>query len=91
MPYIKGGFPFRVKRETGSNLEIWQEGFKEHRVHHADDYQKCVTYIRENPVKRHLANRAEEYPYGSASGVLELDPGPPRLKARRSQASGPPG
>ena len=40
--YIKGGFSFRVKREMRSNLEIWQEGFTEHRIHDADDYQKCV-------------------------------------------------
>ena len=37
---IKGGFSFRVKRELGSNAEIWQEGFTEHRVKNAEDFER---------------------------------------------------
>ena len=29
---IKGGFSFRVKKELGSNTEIWGTGFTEHRI-----------------------------------------------------------
>ena len=78
---IKGGFSFRVKHEMGSNLEVWQPGFTNHRIHDAGDYARHVEYIRENPVKRHLVARAEDYPYSSAAGALEADPAPPGLKA----------
>lgn len=39
MQLIKGGFSFRVKRELGSQLEIWQEGFTEHRVKGVEDFE----------------------------------------------------
>ena len=77
---IKGGFSFRVKYELGSNAEVWQEGFTEHRVRNADDYARHAGYIRENPVEAHLAERAATYPYGSAAGGVELDPVPLRLE-----------
>jgi putative transposase len=79
---IKGGFSFCVKHEMGSNLEVWQPKFANHRIHDAADYARRVEYIRENPVERHLASRAEEYPYSLASGALEVDPAPPGLKAQ---------
>src|SRR6516165_8912679 len=37
---LKGGFSFRVKRELGSSAEIWQQGFTEHRVRSAEDYER---------------------------------------------------
>ena len=77
---IKGGFSFRAKRELGSNLEIWQEGFTEHRVKGAEDFERHAIYIRDNPVRARLVERASEYPYGSAARGVELDPTPPWLK-----------
>ena len=35
---IKGGFSFRVKKELGSNSEIWQRGFSDHRIRDWEDY-----------------------------------------------------
>jgi len=80
LQFVKGGFSFRVKREMESNLEIWQEGFTEHRVHDAQDFQRHAAYIRENPVRARLAENAGAYPYSSASGGVETDPEPPGLK-----------
>src|ERR1022692_2141569 len=48
LQFLKGGFSFRVKRELGSNAEIWQTGFTEHRVRDWEDFQQHATYIREN-------------------------------------------
>jgi REP-associated tyrosine transposase len=78
--FIKGGFSYRAKKELGSNLEIWQKGFEDHRIRDAADYDAHVTYIRENPVAKHLCDRAEDYPYSSACGGFELDPAPQGLK-----------
>lgn len=78
--FIKGGFSYRAKRELGSNMEIWQKGFSDHRIRDASDYRIHQIYIQENPVRKHLCERAEEYPYSSARGGFELDAAPQGLK-----------
>ena len=78
--FIKGGFSYRAKRELGSNMEIWQKGFSDHRIRDPDDYSRHVSYIRENPVRKHLCERAEEFSYSSAFPRVELDPAPQGLK-----------
>jgi putative transposase len=78
--FIKGGFSYRARKELGSNLEIWQKGFEDHRVRDAADYDAHVTYIRENPVAKHLCDRAQDYPYSSSCAGFELDPVPQGLK-----------
>jgi putative transposase len=80
--FIKGGFSFRAKKELGSNMEIWQKGFSDHRIRDGEDYARHVAYIRENPVRKHLCERAEEFPYLSAHSGFELDAAPQGLKPR---------
>jgi putative transposase len=78
--FIKGSFSYRVKKELGSNMEVWQKGFSDHRIRDADDYRLHVTYMHENPVKKNLCERAEEYLYSSAHAGFELDEVPQGLK-----------
>ena len=78
--FIKGGFSYRAKKELGSNMEVWQKGFSDHRIRDAEDYLRHVEYIRENPVRKNLCERAEEYPYSSAGAGIELDSVPQGLK-----------
>ena len=78
--FIKGGFSYRAKKELGSNLEVWQKGFSDHRIRDASDYRIHQVYVQQNPVRRHLCERAEDYPYSSACGRFELDPVPQGLK-----------
>jgi putative transposase len=78
--FIKGGFSFRAKKELGSNMEVWQKGFSDHRIRDAADYLHHVSYIQENPVRKHLYERAGEYPYSSAFPGIELDAVPEGLK-----------
>jgi putative transposase len=78
--FIKGGFSYRAKKELGSNVEVWQKGFSDHRIRDAGEYLRHVAYIRENPVRKHLCGRAEEYPHSSARAGIELDPVPQGLK-----------
>jgi putative transposase len=78
--FIKGGFSYRAKKELGSNMEVWQKGFSDHRVRDADDYRQHVLYIRQNPVRKHLSEKPEGYPYSSATAGVELDPLPQGLK-----------
>jgi putative transposase len=77
---IKGGFSFRAKRDLGSNMEIWQRGFADHRVRDAEDYDKHLHYIHLNPVKKHLCSVAAEFKYSSAYPGWKLDSIPRWLK-----------
>jgi putative transposase len=78
--FIKGGFSYRAKKELGSNVEVWQKGFSDHRIRDAEDYLQHVSYVRENPARKHLCERAEEFAYSSARAGFELDPVPQGLK-----------
>ena len=80
MQFVKGGFSFRAKKELVSNAEIWQRGFSDHRIRDCEDYERHVQYIRMNPVKGRLCERAEQYKYSSAFPGWKLDPIPQGLK-----------
>ena len=74
--FIKGGFSFRLKWRG----PVWQASFTNHRVRDPEDYAEHREYIRLNPVRARLVERAEEYPYSSAAGRQRLDPVPQGLK-----------
>jgi putative transposase len=78
--FIKGGFSYRAKKELGSNMEIWQKGFQDHRIRDGADFEVHRNYIRQNPVRQRLCEQAEEYPYPSAHFGFELDGVPQGLK-----------
>jgi putative transposase len=85
--FIKGGFSYRAKKGLGSNMEVWQKGFQDHRIRDAADYDAHVTYIWQNPVRKHLCQRPEEYPYSSARSEFERDPVPQGLKPQVVRAA----
>ena len=76
--FIKGGFSFRLR----SKFEVWQCGFAKQRVEDARAYRSHVSYLHGNPVRARLCERAEEFSYSSASGVIAVDPAPEHLTAR---------
>jgi putative transposase len=63
MSLIKGGFSFRAKRAFDWNSEIWQQGFSDHRIRDEADWQNHLEYIRQNPIRAGLVERAEDYAY----------------------------
>jgi putative transposase len=77
---IKGGFSYQVKKELGSNMEIWRRGFADHRIRDAEDYDKHVHYVHLNPVKKHLCACPAEYRFSSAYPGWKLDHIPQGLK-----------
>lgn len=82
---IKGGFSFRAKREIGLHGDIWQTSFYDRRVRDWAEWRRIREYIRDNPVRRGLAGKPEEWPFGSACGRFPLDEVPQRLKPPRQQ------
>ena len=59
--FIKGGFSFRLRKETGYAGEVWQRGFSETRVNDPQSYENHREYIAQNPVIAGLADSPEEY------------------------------
>jgi putative transposase len=80
MQLVKGGFSFRAKRAFGWKDAIWQTSFVDRRIRDAEEYAKYRQYIRNNPLRRGLAQKPEDFPFCSASGRFELDEVPQRLK-----------
>jgi REP-associated tyrosine transposase len=77
---IKGGFSFRANRELGLRGEIWQSSYYDRRVRDLEEYERMANYIRQNPVRRGLVGKAEEYLYSSARSAVVMDEVPRRLK-----------
>jgi putative transposase len=82
---IKGSVSYRAKREFGV-FGIWQTSFFDLRVRDWKEYCDFRLYIHQNPVKRHLCARPEEWEYGSACGKYETDAVPQRLKPATNTA-----
>jgi putative transposase len=78
MQFIKGGFSFRLR----SKREVWQSGFTKRRIEDAQDYANHATYIHENPIRARLCERAEDFPFSSASGIIPIDPAPEQWRAQ---------
>jgi putative transposase len=83
---IKGGFSFQLNRKLQAKRDLWQPSFLDRRVRDSLEYTRFKDYIWQNPVKRGLAQRPEDYPYSSANPVFVLDPAPQRLKPLSSAA-----
>jgi putative transposase len=69
---IKGGYSHAFGLEFGRK-EIWQRGFTDHRIRDAADFERHLSYIHQNPVKRGLVERAENYRLCSAYPGFKLD------------------
>jgi putative transposase len=59
---VKGGFSHRV----GSKFSVWQKSFTERRMRDAEEFIARRKYIHENPVRQHMVQSAEDYPFSSA-------------------------
>jgi putative transposase len=78
---IKGGYSHAFGSEFGRRKEVWQRGFTDHRIRDDADFENHREYIHQNPVKRRLVGRAEEYRYGSAYPGFKSDEPPSAAKA----------
>ena len=70
MQLIKGG---RVTQVRGHTMQIWQPGFHEWTIRDSQDYVAKSEYIRMNPIRAHLAQQMEDWPYGSACGRFRVN------------------
>jgi putative transposase len=83
--FIKGGYSYRLRKVEA--IQVWQEGFTNHRIRDLDDYQRHCEYMRLNPVRARLARDAAAYPFSSASPGFRLDGMPLGLKPGFSRSA----
>jgi putative transposase len=62
MGLIKGGSSHRL----ASKRPAWQRGFADHRIRDTEEFRIRRDYIHQNPVRAHLVDLPESYPYSSA-------------------------
>ena len=80
LQFIKGGSSQAIHLKREQKMQIWQPGFHEWTVRNKEDYESKRGYIGQNPVRRKLADKPEEWIFGSACGKYRLDPVPEKLK-----------
>ena len=78
--FIKGGFAYRAGKELGFRAPVWQKGFSEVRVLDETSLLRMAEYIHNNPVRRQIVDKPEDFPYSSAFAGSTVDPMPQRLK-----------
>ena len=78
MSHVGRGRPLLENREKWRTP--WELSFYDRRVRDGKEYFAFREYIRQNPQKRRLVVRAQDYRYGSAWPGLVLDEVPQPLK-----------
>jgi putative transposase len=86
---IKGGSSHGIHLAREHKTQIWQPGFHEESVRDLADYRLKAGYIHNNPVHAGFAQKAEDWPYGSAAKKYTMDGPPERLKICSSGAKAP--
>ena len=63
---IKGGFSHSLRQNGIIFREVWEQRYYDRRVRNANEFAEISRYIRQNPVRKGLVERAEDYPHSSA-------------------------
>jgi putative transposase len=67
---LKGGYSFAIRKQYAG--EVWQAGYHAHRVINTEDYRNQLSYIANNPARRHL----EQFLHIHTHFLDRLDPTP---------------
>ncbi len=60
----------RALKQCGRNLPHWQPGFFDHLVRNSESYGDKWEYVRDNPMRRGLVEKVEDWPYqGEIVGI----------------------
>lgn len=60
---IKGVSARRINQLLGSEGPLWQDESFDHVLRSEESFEDKVEYIRQNPVRRRLAQTPEDYPW----------------------------
>jgi REP element-mobilizing transposase RayT len=54
-----------INRALSRSGKVWQEGYYERAIRNSENVQAVFDYIHQNPVRKGLVGRAEDWPYSS--------------------------
>lgn len=60
---IKGASAHSVNKALERRGHVWQDESFDHVVRHAESLEAKIAYVRENPVRKGLVSRPEDYPW----------------------------
>ena len=63
MRTVKSESAHRINKALGRTGRVWQDESFDHVLRGNESFEEKLEYIRQNPVRRGLAERAEEYPW----------------------------
>ena len=63
--------PSKTLRSLGGDAPHWQKGFFDHLLRNGESYSQKWDYVRENPVRAGLVERAEDWPFAGEIHDLE--------------------
>ena len=64
---IKGGFSHSLRQNGIVFRAVWEQRYYDRRVRSENEFAEVSRYIRQNPVRKGLVERAEDYPHSSAT------------------------
>ena len=69
---IKGTSARSVNKLLGCSGPVWQDESLDHVLRSKESFEEKLDYIRQNPVRRGLAESPEDYPWLWVNGSFEL-------------------
>ncbi len=60
---LKGASARSINQLSGSNGQVWQQESFDHVLRSQESFDEKLEYIRQNPVRRGLVSRPEDYPW----------------------------
>jgi len=73
MQEIKKGSARLINQRSSKKGKIWMDEYYESAVRSEKDFWQRIDYMRNNPAKRGLVEKAEDYPFSSANKNHETD------------------
>lgn len=61
----KGGFSHALRQNGTVFRAVWEQRYYDRQIRGANELAEFSRYIRQNPVRKRLVERAEEYPFSS--------------------------
>ena len=58
------------RRDKAMNFQVWQPRFDEYAIRDKHQFETKLNYVHGNPVKHHLVENTEDYPYSSIHDYL---------------------
>jgi REP element-mobilizing transposase RayT len=60
---IKSASSHTVNKALGRSGTVWQDESFDHVIRHAESLEQKIEYVRQNPVRKSLVSRPEDYPW----------------------------